>query len=66
MAFFRNEPLIEIARRMNISIDGEAVDTVMAKSALTQARQKLGSESLAWLFRHSAGQWATERYPGDS
>lgn len=66
MAFFRNEPLIEIARRMNISIDGEAVDTVMAKSALTQARQKLGSESLAWLFRHSGQLWATERYPSDS
>lgn len=66
MAFFRNEPLIEIARRMNINLDGEAVDTVLAKSALTQARQKLGSASLAWLFRHSGKYWATERYPDDT
>lgn len=66
MAFFRNEPLIEIARRMNISLDGQAIDTVLAKSALTQARQRLGSESLAWLFRHSGKQWASERYPDDS
>lgn len=66
IAFFRNEPLIEIARRMNISLDGQAVDTVLAKSALTQARQKLGSEALAWLFRHSGEHWATERYPADT
>ncbi|HET8807195.1 MAG TPA: IS4 family transposase [Methylophaga sp.] len=66
MAFFRNEPLIEIARRMNISLDGQSVDTVLAKSALTQARQKLGSESMAWLFRHSGEHWATERYPDDT
>lgn len=56
MAFFCNEPLIEIARRMNISLDGESVDTVLAKSALTHARQKLGSGALAWLFRHSDEQ----------
>lgn len=66
MAFFRNEPLIEIVRRMNISLDGEAVDTMMAKSALTQARQKLGCDALAWLFRHSGAHWAAERYPADN
>ncbi|MDT8310313.1 MAG: hypothetical protein RQ732_02590 [Methylophaga sp.] len=40
MAFFRNELLIEITHRMSISFDSETVDTVLAKSALTQARQK--------------------------
>ena len=42
MAFFRNEPIAEVTRRMNICADGLADEALLAKSALTQARQQLG------------------------
>lgn len=33
-------------------------DESISSSALSQARQRLGSELLQWLFRHTAAHWA--------
>ncbi|NWO02233.1 MAG: transposase domain-containing protein [Idiomarinaceae bacterium] len=38
MAFFRNKPIAEVARSLNISADGLANEQMLAKSAVTQAR----------------------------
>ncbi len=65
MAFFRNEPIAEVARRLNICADGLADEALLAKSALTQARQRLGKDALKWLFRQCAQRWGAERYPDD-
>lgn len=65
MAFFRNKPIAEVARSLNISADGLANEQMLAKSALTQARQRLGSEPMQWLFQHSGQHWGLERYPQD-
>ena len=54
MAFFRNEPISEVARRLNICAEGLANDVLLADSALSQARQRLGKQPLEWLFK----QWA--------
>ncbi|WP_244081411.1 transposase domain-containing protein, partial [Aeromonas caviae] len=40
MAFFRNEPISEVARRLNICAEGLANDALLADSALSQARQR--------------------------
>lgn len=65
MAFFRNEPISEVARRLNICADGLANELLLADSALSQARQRLGAQPVEWLFRHCAQHWGHERYPSD-
>lgn len=65
MAFFRHEPILEVARRLNIGADGLANETLLAKSSLSQARQRLGSRPVEWLFQRCADVWGYERYPDD-
>ena len=57
MAFFRNEPISEVARRLNICAEGLANDALLADSALSQARQRLGKQPLEWLFKQCADVW---------
>lgn len=66
MAFFRNEPIAEVARRLNICAEGLADEKLLAKSALTEARKRLGKDALAWLFKQCGHSWGIERYPEDS
>lgn len=65
MAMFRNEPISEVARRLNICASGRALDELLARSALSQARQRLGDEPIKWLFKQCASTWGKERYPQD-
>ena len=65
MAFFRNEPVTDIVRRLNLRADGEAGPQLLARSAITQARQRVGAAPIEWLFRKTAQTWGTERYPKD-
>lgn len=65
MAMFRHEPINEVARRLNLSADGLANDTLLARSGLSQARQRLGEAPLQWLFKRCAKVWGHERYPQD-
>ena len=65
MALFRNEPIDEVARRLNICAQGLANDTLLAKSGLSAARQRLGAQPLEWLFGRTALHWGRERYPQD-
>ncbi|EPM75294.1 transposase-like protein, partial [Pseudomonas syringae pv. actinidiae ICMP 18886] len=44
MALFRGEPIVEVARRLNICADGLANEVLLAKSGLSQARQRLGNQ----------------------
>ena len=41
MAFFRTEPIIEVARRLNICADGLAGEELLAKSSLSQDRKSV-------------------------
>ena len=54
MAFFRNEPITDVVRRLNLSADGEAGMNLLARSAVTQARQRVGAAPVEWLFRQTA------------
>lgn len=65
MAFFRNEPIAEVARRMNICAEGLADEALLAKRRLTQACQRLGSEAPKWLFKKCSEILGKERYPED-
>ncbi len=66
MAIFRDEPVHEVARRLNICAQGLASDSLLARSGVTEARKRLGSQPVEWLFCQTGQQWGCERYAGDS
>lgn len=65
MAIFRDEPVHEVARRLNICAQGLANQSLLARSGVTEARKRLGAEPVEWLFRQTGRKWGHERYPED-
>ena len=65
MALFRDEPIQEVARRLNICSEGLASESLIAKSGISSARQRLGADPLRWLFQRTGEHWANERFQGD-
>ena len=65
MAMFRKEPINEVARRLNICAQGLATEELLARSGLSQARQRLGAQPMEWLFKQCARVWGRERYAQD-
>jgi hypothetical protein len=66
MALFRDEPVHEVARRLNICAQGLASDQLLARSGVTEARKRLGADPVEWLFRKTGHQWGSERYTDDA
>ncbi|MHC8326902.1 IS4 family transposase [Pseudomonas sp. LB1P83] len=66
MALFRDEPVHEVARRLNICAQGLATDHLLARSGVTEARKRLGADPVEWLFRKTGTQWGAERYDDDA
>jgi len=60
MALFRDEPVHEVARRLNICAQGLASDHLLARSGVTEARKRLGADPVEWLFRKTGTQWGPE------
>jgi hypothetical protein len=55
IALLRDRSILHVADALEVALpaSGEAISS----SALSQARQRLGSEPLQWLFRHTAAHW---------
>lgn len=66
MALFRDEPVHEVARRLNICAQGLASEDLLARSGVSQARLRLGADPVEALFRKTGAHWGSERYPGDT
>ena len=56
MALFRNRSIVEIVDKLDLALPGPF--PTVAKSAVSQARGRLGAEPLSWLFERSAEHWA--------
>ena len=65
MALFRNESIEEVARRLNICANGLAQQDLLARSGISEARQRCGAEPVEWLFKRTGQHWGQERYPED-
>ena len=65
MALFRQENIAEVARRLNVCSQDLANENLLAKSGVSAARQRLGSEPIEWLFHKTGSHWGRERYTGD-
>jgi hypothetical protein len=57
VALLRDRSILNVAEVLDLALPGQG-DGTISSSALSQARQRLGSEPLEWLFRHTAAQWA--------
>ena len=55
MCLFRDRPLEDIVSKLDLALPG--VGTV-ARSSVSQARERVGSEPLRWLFERSGTKWA--------
>jgi hypothetical protein len=59
MAMMRDRPIADVARQLELVLP-DARDTLVAPSALSSARARLGAEPLEWLFSRTAAAWACE------
>jgi hypothetical protein len=55
MALFRDRPIEDIVSKLELALPGAGT---VARSSGAQARARLGSEPMKWLFERSASTWA--------
>ncbi|WP_423836274.1 IS4 family transposase [Stutzerimonas stutzeri] len=65
VALFRDEPVHEVARRLNICAQGLASQTCWPEAVLRR-RANDWADPVEWLFRQTRSQWGRERYDGDT
>jgi hypothetical protein len=59
LALYRHKSVKEIVDTLDLALP-ELADRCITSSATTQARQRMGSEPLRWLFERSAQQWISQ------
>jgi len=60
VALLRDRSIVNVAEVLELALPGQHNEPI-SSSALSQARQRLGSEPLQWLFRHLAAHWAHQQ-----
>jgi len=56
MALFRDRAIEDVVSKLDLALPGGG--GTVAKSSVSQARARLGSEPMKWLFERSASAWA--------
>ena len=64
MALFRDRPIERVVDDLGLALP-DARQTLVAKSAITQARQRLKDAPLEYLFATTAAEWATRSADAD-
>jgi hypothetical protein len=59
MALLRNESIERVAALLGVALPASGRRPLVARSALTQARARLGEEPVEYLFSLTAAEWAT-------
>lgn len=59
MALYRHRPIDELVSRLDLALPGSGRAS-MAKSAVAQARARLGADPLRWLFERCSRKWGHE------
>lgn len=59
LALYRHKSISEVLDDLGLALPDEQAPFV-SKSAAAQARQRLGSDPLKWLFDHSAQHWCSQ------
>jgi hypothetical protein len=58
MALVRDRSIKDVVRQLDLAMPSHDGMQTVASSAITQARARLGSEPLEWLFERTAMEWA--------
>ena len=58
MALVRDRSIADVVRHLDLAMPSNDGQRTVASSAITQARARLGSEPLEWLFERTASEWA--------
>jgi Insertion element 4 transposase N-terminal len=64
MALYRREPIERVVQLLDLALP-DRKDTLMAKSAVIQARQRLPHDVLAYLFSVTAAEWSARSADAD-
>src|SRR5438552_1265507 len=59
MALYRDRPIDELVDKLDLALPDRR-DLMVARSAVAQARARLGSEPMRWLFERCSRKWAHE------
>jgi hypothetical protein len=65
MALFRDRPIVDVVRHLDLALPTAAGPRTVAPSAVAQARARVGAAPLKWLYHRSAAEWATASADGD-
>lgn len=60
MALFRNMSIPAVVHHLGLALPGKDGEVSLAPSAISEARERLGPEPLAWLLRACAERWWAE------
>ena len=60
MALMRDLPIVDVVRQLDLALPGPGATRSVAPSTVADARARLGSAPIEWLFLRSAAQWAHE------
>lgn len=58
MALMRDWPITEVAEQLELALPGLDGSCTVARSALPQARSRLGADPMEWLFLRTADEWS--------
>lgn len=58
MALMRDRPMHDVVAKLDLALPGRSPGKAVATSTITQARQRLGSAPLRWLFERCALEWS--------
>ena len=64
MALYHDRPIAELVDKLDLALP-DTGDTLVARSAVPQARARLGPEPMRWLFECCSQKWAHERAAAD-
>ena len=57
MGMFRDRPIEDVVSKLDLALP--STGATVARSSVSQARDRVGSEPVRWLFERSASVWAT-------
>lgn len=58
MALVRDRSIADVVRQLDLAVPSNDGMSTVASSSVAQARARLGSEPMEWLFERTATQWA--------
>lgn len=64
MGLMRDMPIEQVVDRLELALP-DREDTVVARSTISKARERLGDDALAYLFATTAAKWATRSADAD-